>query len=253
LDIINIPDTHITPGISNDKCEMLGEFIMERRPEIIVHDGDFGDVHSCSSWDKGKLSGGLSFEEDCAWTRDAMRRLLLPIRRYNDSRASNKKRTYKPKLIMLEGNHENRITRWVNDNPSLNLPWSVDDLGYKEDGWTVYPFLEKVQIEGITFCHYFPSGNMGAAISGTNPARSILTKFHSSCVSAHSHLKDTANDVDATGRRINCLVAGCFMDHTPGYAVGTADKWWRGVQVLHGVKDGNWDLEEISMERLRYG
>ena len=49
-----IPDTQAKPGVPMDHLGWIGEYIVERKPDVIVHLGDHADMPSLSSYDVGK-------------------------------------------------------------------------------------------------------------------------------------------------------------------------------------------------------
>ena len=51
--LLVIPDCHAAPEYDNDRFTALGNFIVDEQPNIIVCLGDFGDMPSLSSYDKG--------------------------------------------------------------------------------------------------------------------------------------------------------------------------------------------------------
>jgi hypothetical protein len=57
------------------------------------------------------------------------------------------------------------------------------------------------------------------------------------------------------GKAVNVVVAGCYFGHHQDYAGNDNNRWWRGVLVLRNVKDGDFDLEQVSYEALeqKYG
>src|SRR5690349_19187232 len=104
---------------------------------------------SLSSYDKGKKSfEGRRYRADVEAAKAGMERLMAPIQ------AAKPK--YTPTLILTLGNHEDRITRAINDDAKLDGTISIDDLGYAGFGWKVYPFLQTVEIDGILYSHFFP-------------------------------------------------------------------------------------------------
>ena len=127
---------------------------------------------------------------------------------------------------------------------------SVDDLMYHVFWDNVHPFLDVVNIDGVYYSHYFVSGVMGRPIHGEHPAASLLTKQHVSCTVGHSHVCDYSQRTAAGGKKLHGLVVGCFTNDWEDYAGPANDLWWRGVVVKHDVKDGEYDPEFISMDRL---
>jgi len=58
LNILNIPDTQSKLGVPVDHLYALSEFIVHRKPDVIVHMGDHWDLPSLSVYDRGKLDMG---------------------------------------------------------------------------------------------------------------------------------------------------------------------------------------------------
>lgn len=251
--ILLIPDAHATPDHHNDRFKLIGNLAVERQPEYIVCIGDFADMPSLSTYDKGtKKFEGRRYKKDIAATLDAQEKMFAPIIEYNKKQKANHKSRYKPKLIMTIGNHENRINRAANAQAELDGVISIDDLGYKKFGWKVYPFLEPVIVEGIAFQHYFTSGVMGRPIGGKNQASRLLTEQHMSCIQGHTHTRDMAEQITASGKRITGLVCGCYLDvdQYEDYAGPANAMWWKGLVMLNDVNGGEYEPEWINVKQL---
>ena len=252
-----IPDAHAKPGCNKDRFRWLGHLIVETQPDKIICLGDFADMESLCSYDRGKKDyNGRSYRLDIDATIAAQEALFSPIWAYNAARREGRRKQYRPELHMLYGNHEARISRAIDmDHVVLEGIISLEDLEYEKFGWRTYPFLDKVSLDGIIYSHYFVSGVMGRAISGENPAASLIAKHHMSCTAGHTHTLDVARRTRADGSPMRGLIAGCFFDHWEGYAGQANDLWWRGVLMKHNVADGDYDLQEISLKELekRYG
>lgn len=252
-----IPDAHAKPGCDKNRFKWLGRFIVDTQPEKIICLGDFADMESLCSYDKGKkdyVTRNYRMDIDAAVA--AQEALFEPIWSYNAARREGRRKQYRPEFHMLLGNHEARISRAIElDAVMLEGLISLEDLQYEKFGWTVYPFLEKVEIDRIIYSHYFVSGVMGRAIGGENPAASLINKHHMSCTAGHTHTYDMARRTRADGTAMRGLVAGCYFDHWEGYAGQANDLWWRGVFMKRNIEGGDYDLEEISLKELerRYG
>ena len=46
-----IPDTQIKPGVPTNFLAWIGQYIVEKRPDVVVHLGDHWDMPSLSSYD----------------------------------------------------------------------------------------------------------------------------------------------------------------------------------------------------------
>lgn len=250
--LLIIPDSHAKPGVGNERFEWLGNFIVDKQPDIIANLGDMADMESLSSYDVGKKSfEGRRYKEDVLAVIDAQEKLFRPIREHNLRQRVLKKKQYTPRKVLTLGNHEHRISRAINDDPKLDGTLGISDLQYEEFGWEVHPFKEIVVVEGISFTHYFPNGLMDRAMSG-NVAKNILAKYHRSAAQGHSHLLDVATANLADGKRIWSLVCGCYLEHTEEYVSKLVQQmWWRGVVLLHRVRDGDFDPEFISLDYIK--
>jgi hypothetical protein len=92
---------------------------------------------------------------------------------------------------------------------------------------------------------------MGRAIGGERPAYTLLTKQFASCTQGHSHLLDYCRRVDPNGNSILGLTVGCFFDYHADWAGPSNKFYWRGVIICRNVENGDYDLECISMKRLK--
>ncbi len=249
-----IPDAHVKPDEDNKRFRHLGQFIVDKKPDVIICLGDFSAMEALCSYDRGKKDfEGRRYNNDVAATHEALNLIQVPINYYNEQQRKNKKSQYKPRKVLTLGNHEQRIERAIECSPELEGTIGFSDLNYKEYGWDVIPFTTPIEINGIWYCHFFPSGIKGDPISGANVAASLLSKMMCSVTVGHNHLFDYATRALPNGKRIHGLSAGCFIDtsYTKKYALNTQYMWWPGIVLKHNVKDGEYDLEVFSMNRLQ--
>jgi len=208
---------------------------------------------SLSSYDVGRKSfEGRRYKTDIEVTHYAMNLLLEPMRKYNERRKKNKEKQYNPVMVLTLGNHEERILRAIDGDPKLDGTIGIQDLGYEERGWTVYPYLQPVVIDGIVYCHYFTSGVMGRPVTS---AAALLSKKHMSAVMGHVQGRQIAYANRADGRQITGLFSGCCYLHDEDYLGAQGNNYWRGVWMLHEVDDGQFDEMPVSLKYLekKYG
>lgn len=248
--IMVIPDTQVRPDNNYDFLESIGKYAVDMKPDIIVHLGDFADMPSLSSHDKAgsKSMEGMRYKADIKAAKDAMKKLLTPIKDEQTRLKVNHKPRWNPTLIMLYGNHENRINRAIHNDPKLEGLISLEDLEYEKFGWQTVPFLEPIVIDGIAFCHYFVSGVMG---NPCTTARTLLTKHHQSCIAGHQQGRDIAYGKRADGTEMTALIAGSCYEHDESYLNHQTNNHWRGLYILHDVKDGAFDEMPVSLKYLR--
>lgn len=251
--ILVIPDCQVKPGTSIAHLANVGMYAAEKKPDTIVCLGDFADMPSLSSYDRGKKSfEGRMYVEDIKAAREAMTAFLEPIREEQARLKRNKEKQWNPRLVLTLGNHEARITRAVEEDRKLEGLVKIEDLGYADFGWEVYPFLEPVCIDGVVFCHYFVSGVAGRPVS---TAVSLLNKKHQSCLAGHQQGKQIAYGTRADGSNITAMIVGSFYEHDEEYMGAQGNKHWRGVVVLHEVSNGSFDEMLVSLDYLhrKYG
>lgn len=242
-----IPDTHAHYEHNNNRADWLGRYILDLRPDVVIHLGDSADMPSLASYDKGtRAAVGRTYRADINAHLEFNERLWSPLLRA-------KKR--QPHAYFLEGNHEHRIWKAINSQPELEGTISFDDLQLQQWYHEIIPYNGNspgvVSIDGISYAHYFVSGVLGRPVGGEHPAHSLVKTHLASCTAGHLHTSNWVNRVSADGRRVHGLLAGCFIDYTPGWAGVTADLWWRGVVVKRNVENGNYDPEFISLDALR--
>jgi len=255
---IVIPDVQTKEGVDYDYLDNIGRYIVEHRPDVVVCLGDFADMESLSSYDRGtKGFEGRRYSKDVQATRKAMSVLLGPLNDFNRRQRLNKQKQYKPEMIMTLGNHENRINRAIQNDAILDGTISTDDLGYKEAGWDVYDFLDTVTVDGVTYSHYFPrsgSGRVMQAARGAPSARAQGQREMRSCTSGH--LQGLDFDIHQLGdRRIYNIIAGSCYTHDEDYLSPQGTQYWRGIIHKFDVHEGMYDPLFVSLDYLerRYG
>jgi len=253
--LLVIPDCHTAPEYDNDRFTALGNYIVVKQPSIIVCLGDFGDMPSLSSYDKGtKGFEGRRYSKDVDSVLDAQEKLFAPIKKLNESKRKRKEKQYKPKLHMCIGNHEDRIDRAVNSAPELDGAISMKDLQYEKNGWKITPFKGNLSIGGINFSHYFTSGVAGRPISSSHIGHQLVSKLHCSAVQGHSHLYNHAEQTRPDGQKIFGLSAGCFShpQYSENWCRDTEYNWWRGIVNLNGLDGEGYydDMHAVTQRKL---
>lgn len=219
--------------MNNSRFEALGNFIVEKKPDVVISIGDWADMGSLCSYDKGtRAAEGRRYQEDIIASQDALAKTMSRV-----NTGYKKMKRKRPEFHITLGNHENRIDRATQAAPELFDKLRMSDLRFEEAGWNVHPFLKPLTIEGICFQHYFTSGVMGKPISGVNHARTLVLKNYQSSVCGHSHSRDYWEDVRADGKKLFGLVVGCFDEGDHHYTTEQR-RWWSGLVMLHEAHDG---------------
>jgi hypothetical protein len=236
-----LPDVQSKPGVRNDHLEWIGNYIAEKQPDVLGCIGDFWDMPSLSTYDKGKAKfEGQRYVKDVDAGRAAMEKLLKPIDDYNRTA----KEKYNPEKPFLLGNHCHRISRFVENNAEFKDKFSIKDLGIEDYGWTVHDFLKVVTIDNIEFSHYFTSGVMGRPVSS---AAAMLKARMKSCVMGHVQTFDMA--VHQKTQNIAMMIGTCYL-HDEDYLGPQGNDVRRQIVVFHEVEDGKFDPMLVSLKFL---
>lgn len=242
-----IPDIQAKPDVDFSYLTAIGNYMIAKKPDVMVCIGDFADMESLSSYDRGlKSFEGRSYQKDIWAAREAMDALLTPLFEYNKRQKATKHKPYNPRMVMTLGNHENRINRVINEDRKLEGLISTDDLPYQD--WEVIPFLEVIVIDGIAYSHYFTSGVMGRAITSTN---AILNKKHMSCIAGHQQGRQISYAKRADGKEMTAIICGSCYEHDEEYLGAQGNQHFRGFYMLHNVDDGSFDECAVPLHYVK--
>lgn len=227
-----IPDVQAKPGVSLEHLRHVGNYLAEKRPDIIVCIGDFADMPSLNSHGKLLELEGQRYSEDIRAAKTAMEMLMTPIR---------KVKGYHPELHFTLGNHEARIDTEAKNNPKLVGTISTNDLGYEKWGWNVHKFLKVVRVDQIEYSHYFVSGSMGRPVSS---AAALLKVRQSSAMMGHTQFTDVA--FHRTTGKVAIFTGICYM-HEEEYLTPQGNNDRRQIVMAHEVQNGTFDPMFVSL------
>lgn len=241
-----IPDLQLKKGVPMDHLRWAARAICDYEPTQLTLGGDGADMPSLSQHDKPGSKGmeGARYKDDIDAVNEGYELLLGPV-----NKKRKRKRSWKCRIDELDGNHEHRITRAINNDPKLDGVLSLDHIIIP--GATRHGFLEVIERDGIYMSHYFqpPHGSrpIGGQIVG------MLNQIGDSFVCGHVQGFSYGNRMFPTGKIRHGLVAGSFYQHDEQYrgAQGRTKHHWNGIVVLNDVRDGNYEIMPLSLEFLR--
>lgn len=240
---ILIFDAHIHKDTSLSRFHALSRLLTREMPDTIVFGGDWWDLPSLSWFDKNKPSFvATSYKEDIRRGRLAMDITLDGINRRKQTRC---------RRVFLIGNHEYRIQRAIESTGSpVNLRGmlSFNHLHLNKHHVDVVPYKGSdpgmIDLDGILYSHYFKERY------SLHLGNTLLLDNHQSSVQGHIHQLDYKVVGTPQGKSLHGLVCGCFTDEHFSYVGNNFGRWSSGVAILHDVKDGQYDLEWVSLDRL---
>lgn len=220
-------DSHF-PYQDDRALAIVGRIAEVLCPSVIVHMGDLLDCYALSRFDKDpNVMGSLQDEIDLARTHLAAMRLRSP----------------KSRFVLLEGNHEQRLTRvlWGLQGESRtlarlhvvreNLTWPVL-LGLDSMGVEFYPY-ESQPIAGILPNFFLKHGTVVRKESSYS-ARSEMEHHGVSGASGHTHRFGLYQKTSDTQRV--WIETGCTCSLTPSYT--PRPNWQQACVILTMRTDG---------------
>jgi hypothetical protein len=237
-------------GDDTKRAALVGNLINAIRPEVFIHLGDAWDLESLCSHNSALAFENKRYKQDLAAGAEFFEVMFDPIRKC-------RQRWRPEKTVMLLGNHEIRTRTYVAEHPHFqdfistqNFElgnWFTRVIDY--DGAVPGRFFS----DGICFTH-FAANAMGRACAGTHLPHNLLNLLGCSVIVGHNHLFQYASRVRGDGRRITAISAGCLIspEAAPFSYAGTQQTQWNsGCLILRNVHDGQFDMEWVSLERLR--
>lgn len=235
-----IPDTQCRPDVPLEHLVWAGRYIKEIQPDVVVHLGDHWDFPSLSSYEK---PGSKWFEG---------KRVLADIEAGNQGMELLEEGMsgFQPKQkILIRGNHEDRLTRALNDQPRLEGLVGFDKFNDVALGWEVVPFLEVKSIDDIWYSHYFANPLTGKPYGGM--PETMLKSIGHSFTMGHRQGRREASRYLADGSEQRALIVGSYYQHTEDYLGAQGNHHWRGLIVKREVRNGTYDMMEVSLRYLK--
>jgi hypothetical protein len=231
-----IPDTQVKAGVKTDHIHWAAQFIKEVKPDQVIIIGDWWDMPSLSSWSKKREAEGQRYKKDIDAGMEAMELFM---------KGAPKNTSYH----FCEGNHENRIDRYLDDFPHMEGHMSLGDCDVESFGIKRHKFLKPVKLDGVKYAHYFYNANSGRPFAS---ARLMIKATHESCTAGHLQTKDDFMDhMPDSDRYVRGLIAGAFYQHDEEYKGPQGNNHWRGIIHKTNVRRGMYDLKEVSLHTLR--
>ena len=244
MKILFVPDCQVRKGVDTTYLTAIGQYIVDKKPDVVVNIGDFFDMPSLSVYDKGKLSfEGRRLAEDIEAGKEGMKKFLQPLRDYQKIDPS-----YQPRMVFCLGNHEERLQRVPSNNSEFEGFIGYHLLELEKD-WEVIDFLKPINIQGINFVHYLSNPFTGKPYGG-NAASQLKNVGSSFCVGHKQTLEVAIQPVLDGTMRLGIVAGASYLFDEEYKGQQTGNLHFRGVVMLHDAKDGFADPSFISTKFL---
>lgn len=224
---IIIPDLQI-PFHDEKALSLVEKYMAAHTWDGVLYIGDMLDFDSISNFNKGK---GRALEgKRIALDYDMANKILD---RHQQMVWNNNPYA---KFVLLEGNHEERMERYVDENPQIEGMVEVAvglKLEHRKFQWIrSWSKGEIFKIGKANFVH-------GLYTNAYHPAK-MATKFGGNIFYGHTHdmmCHAVSNQLDAAkvhvGQSLGCL---CLPQ---GYMKGAPTNWQQGFGIFYFLPDGN--------------
>ncbi len=252
---IYIPDTQVKHGVRTDHLVWAAKYILnlDTEPSHIQIAGDWYDMPSLSAWDKAgsKSTEGRRVSKDREAGYAALELFFGTL----------DKGKWRPETCWVtEGNHEQRLDRWLESDPKLE--GEIDRKTYY--GWQDFdikaaPMGKPMHKDGVTYCHFFDLNANGHTTGGRNGqpnAASQVRRVRGSSVAGHRQGYDIARLTHPYARHGEretfAVIAGSFYQHEEHYRGPTDGYERRGIVVLNELNGkGQGDPMFVSLRYLK--
>lgn len=249
-----IPDAHTHKGDDFTRFACAGNYIVSNKPDKIIIIGDFGDFESVCKFNKpgSLLIEGQRVVDDINACEKALNILFEPTIKYNKQRKNKKKSQWWPKLYYLEGNHEYRLSKYIEEHAILEGAFDLPQRLKRCYDLTYIRYGRYIDVDDILYTH-IPFKNGVPLQSVVNTCGSALAEVVKSVVFGHTHRWEV-KQTERAGKKglITALNVGAFFEGLPDYLKDKdTSKWWKGLTQLDVYDNSEFDIATISMEKLK--
>lgn len=232
--ILIATDTHFKAGEElNPAYLVFKRFFEAWKPDMFFHLGDILDWDFISSFSQGvmKKVANHNFRDEF----DVLEREL------------DDWQTYTKQVVLLSGNHDERVYKAIEKNTSLEKLVEYERiLDLKE---RKVPFLRDTQqpykLGKLNLIHGW--------FCGQNHAKKHLDVYSGNLAYGHLHVSQTASKVlAATKQEIQAWSIPCLCDKNPDYMDGAPSGWQHGFATVYMDDAGNFNLYPINIIKDRF-
>ena len=236
INVLAIGDSHVSANDNDlERFSTVSQHIRKTKPEVIVLMGDFLTLDCVSAWDKNKRlrMEGRRYAADIAAGNRGLNILFNDMDALQKKQAKNKKKQYNPSIYYLQGNHEERLDRYLEVDPTFQGHVSVEnDLNLKARGITWVPYRTYLDVDGVGFTHipHSAMGPIGSSGLQVSVCKKALQYVDGDVVFGHTHKLEVGHRTLTRGRQSMAINVGNMLSKQgEEYMQGKLSDWWSGV------------------------
>lgn len=250
-----IPDTQVKPGVPLYHLDWIGQYIVDNPPDRLIMIGDWYDLPSLSSYDKGKKAfEGRRLTADIDAGHRALELMEKPLDNENARLRRNKKASLKIDKHVTWGNHEDRANRVAQNVPELDglIGTHIFDKFWQARGWNTHQYTEVIDLDGVWYSHCFLTELTGRALGCM--ASTMLQKVGHTITQGHRQTYEVAARYVGDKMQRALIAGACYLhdEEYKGPVRGTSERsanyHWRGCVYKHDVAEGEYSLMELPLD-----
>ncbi len=214
-------DMHI-PYHHPGAVELALRYAQDFKVDHVIVAGDFMDCYQLSTFDKDPSC------RDFPGEIQAVRQMFMAI----------SKALHHPKIVVMEGNHEMRMTRLLMRAAPVLL--GCDEfrlnhlIGLKDFDADWIDNKRVVQEGNLSVFHGHELGKYG--VGGVQPARTLYLRTKATAVCGHCHQHSSHQEKDIHDNIATCWTVGCLCDLRPRYQ--PVNSWAHGFMLVEKDRHG---------------
>lgn len=229
---IYISDVHV-PFHDKKANNAVKEFIREQQPDYLIYGGDIVDFYSVSRFDKDpERKFGL---------QDELTQGIIYMTGMNEAAGDAKK-------YFLEGNHENRIRKYLSKNPELAGldALSVEALlNLKQLGISFVPYDKGLLLHDFLFKH-------GTRVN-MHTAKAEVDLENISGMSGHIHRIQTYGKTDRHGHHVWHTVGHLSDVEQVDYMNQQVPNWQQGFGVVEfNSRNNTYEATQVEVRNGKF-
>jgi predicted phosphodiesterase len=227
--VLVLPDTQV-PFHDRPAIKAALAYASQHKWHEVVVLGDFMDFDQISSYNRGQpRKTGRRLAADYAEGNA----LLSAI---EESCSQN---GGKPKFVLLEGNHDFRIEKYLDEHPEAEGMLEVEEaLGLKSRGWKYVRCYAKGDTYKIGKCSFHHG-----LYTTNHHSKKHVEAFETNLVYGHCHDVQLTSKVNfGSGKTKMAASLGCLCSYEQEYMGKKPSNWQHAIGTMFFQKNGNFDL-----------
>lgn len=235
-----LPDIHV-PYSDGRTLRAVEKYLAKHRWDELIYLGDLMDFDFISSFNResARKLEGRRFKKDYLEAELLLREHIAIVRKKNPD----------CKITYLEGNHEERVQRFLDGNPNaegyLEVPIALhlDELGVKWiPNWSTG---ELYKVGKAYFSH--------GLYTNLYHAKKMCESFGDSVYYGHTHDVQTISVAHRAKRKTHeGHSLGCLCREDQSYMKGKPNKWQQAFGVMYVMPDGYFNMYCVRIFNHRF-